>query len=307
MTSDRVGTDVRRAVDILRSGGVVGVPTETVYGLGADASNAKAVTRVFDIKGRPVDHPLIVHVADVDSAKGWSSDWNEEADSLAREFWPGPLTLIVRRADHVIDEVTGGRDTVALRCPSHPMMRDLLDELNGGIAAPSANRFGKVSPTTARHVLEDLGDDVDYILDGGACTVGLESTIVDCSVRPPQVLRPGSITEQQIVEVLGSVSPASGPSRAPGMLQSHYAPKCRVHPVETLDEARVGIERLGATRGSRCDLLDATADPETFATTMYSDLRECDRRGSSDVFVVLPPDVGIGRAIRDRISKAAAS
>lgn len=308
MTEPRIGTDIDRAITILRNGGVVGLPTETVYGLGADASNQDAVQRVFRIKGRPVDHPLIVHVADIETARSWSSDWTPEAETLAATFWPGPLTIVVARAEHVLDAITGGHPTVAVRCPSHPLVHRLLTELGRGVAAPSANRFGKVSPTTAQHVVEDLGGDIDYVLDGGSCSVGLESTIVDCTVHPPQVLRPGAITQEQIIDVLGGVAPVSGPSRAPGMLQSHYAPRCTVHPVASLDEANEAVALL-TTRGiaSRMTrILDASVDPDTFASTMYSDLRDCDAHGVHDVFVVLPPDAGIGQAIRDRIFKAAA-
>lgn len=308
MTDSRVGVDICRAAQILRSGGVVGVPTETVYGLGADASNPRAVERVFRIKGRPMDHPLIVHIADIETARRWSGDWTADAEALAREFWPGPLTIIVERADHVIDAVTGGRDTVALRCPSHPMMHALLVEFGGGIAAPSANRFGKVSPTTAQHVLDDLGHDVDHVLDGGPCAIGLESTIVDCTVHPAQILRPGKISESDIARVLGRIAPASGPSRASGMLFSHYAPACRVHPVESRAEAELGITRLRAAEPETVNVrvLDATLDPVDFAASMYALLRECDREAIHHVWVILPADVGIGRAIRDRISKAAA-
>lgn len=319
MSSQQVGTDVSRAVLVLRAGGVVGLPTETVYGLGADATNPEAVERVFRIKGRPANHPLIVHVADVDHARQWSKNWTAEAELLAEAFWPGPLTLILERAPHVIDQVTGGRDTVAIRCPSHPLMHRVLVELAGGIAAPSANRFGKVSPTTAQHVVEDLGLDVDYVLDGGPCDIGVESTIVDCTCEPPQVLRPGGISEAQIAEVLGHVAHASGPSRAPGMLVSHYAPNCRVHTVESRQQAEDEIAALtGPTADQpthddsvRADvqpmsvmILDASVDPDGFASTMYAQLRDCDRKGVRDVIVVLPPDIGIGSAIRDRILKA---
>lgn len=306
MTEPRIGTDVERAVDILRSGGIVGLPTETVYGLGADASNADAVARVFRVKGRPTDHPLIVHVLDVDAARQWSRNWSPEADLLARAFWPGPLTIIVDRAPQVSDAVTGGRDTVALRSPSHPAIRAVLASLGGGIAAPSANRFGKVSPTTARHVLDDLGPDVDYVLDGGPCAIGLESTIVDCSVHPCQILRPGGISESDIRRILDTTAEAHGPSRAPGMLESHYAPDCRVHPVETMERALSLAAELAASDSdsSGPEILDASVDPVRFASTMYARLRDLDRAGRHDVIVVLPDDTGIGKAIRDRIVKA---
>ncbi|MFM8858296.1 MAG: L-threonylcarbamoyladenylate synthase [Actinomycetota bacterium] len=313
--NDNSGTDIARAVEILRSGGVVGLPTETVYGLGADASNPSAVERVFRIKGRPADHPLIVHVADVEHARRWCREWTGGAQLLAEAFWPGPLTLILERALHVIDQITGGRNSVAIRCPSHPIMHRVLVDLDGGIAAPSANRFGKVSPTTAQHVIDDLGLDVDYVLDGGPCDIGVESTIVDCTVDPPQILRPGGVSESRIIDVLGAVASASGPSRAPGMMLSHYAPNCRVHAVESQREAEeqqvklsgssAALDEDGSARADTVVILDASVDPDRFASSMYAQLRKCDRMGVRDVVVVLPKDSGIGSAIRDRIFKAA--
>lgn len=299
-----IGTDVSRAVRVLRDGGLVGLPTETVYGLAADARNESAVRRVFSTKGRPFGHPLIVHVADVDEARRWSSDWPVTAERLAQEFWPGPLTLVVRRHRDVLDEVTGGRDTVALRVPKHPLAHSVLRMFGGGLVAPSANLFGKVSPTTARHVADDLGGAVDYVLEGGPCEIGLESTIVDCSVDPPQILRPGTIADSDVLATAGSLAPMTGPSRAPGMLASHYAPSCEVVPVENRDEA----DRLLANddRPGGTEVLDATADPVEFAARLYAELRRCDREGRRRVVIVLPSDVGIGRAVRDRITKAAA-
>lgn len=299
-----IGTDVAKAVRVLRDGGLVGLPTETVYGLAADARNESAVRHVFSTKGRPLGHPLIVHVADVDEARRWSSDWPQAAERLADEFWPGPLTLVVRRHRDVLDAVTGGRDTVALRVPNHPLAISVLRAFGGGLVAPSANLFGKVSPTTAQHVADDLGGAVDYVLDGGPCRIGLESTIVDCSVDPPQILRPGAIVDSDVVVTAGSVAPTSGPSRAPGMLASHYAPTCEVVPVEN----RVEADRLLAAGDDSGDsvILDATADPIGFAARLYAELRRCDREGRRRVVIVLPPDVGIGRAVRDRITKAAA-
>lgn len=299
-----IGTDVARAVRILRDGGLVGLPTETVYGLAADARNESAVRRVFSTKGRPLGHPLIVHVADVVEARRWSSDWPRAAERLADEFWPGPLTLVVGRHHDVLDAVTGGRDTVALRVPNHPLAKSVLQAFGGGLVAPSANLFGKVSPTTAQHVADDLGHAVDYVLDGGPCTIGLESTIVDCSVEPPQILRPGAIVDSDVVMSAGSLAPVSGPSRAPGMLASHYAPSCEVVPVEN----RVDADRMLATDDRPADtvILDASVDPIGFATRLYAELRRCDREGRRRVVIVLPSDDGIGRAVRDRITKAAA-
>lgn len=300
--SGRAGTDVERAATILRNGGLIGLPTETVYGLGADAHNDRAVADIFRVKGRPVDHPLIVHVPDVAAARVWSADWPAPAEVLARAFWPGPLTLIVAKSADAPNAVTGGRDTVALRVPDHPLALGILRLFPGGIAAPSANRFGRVSPTTADHVLADLSDDVDYVLDGGPCEVGVESTIVDCAVSPPQILRYGSISVEQIESVIGSVATASGPSRASGMMVSHYAPLCRVHAVHSLQEAELeASERMTSTR-----ILDGSVDVARFAHDLYALLRLCDDDGVEDVFVVLPTDDNIGPAIRDRVLKAAA-
>ena len=298
-----IGTDVERAVAVLRRGGLVGMPTETVYGLAADASVEEAVRRVFATKGRPLGHPLIVHVADVQQARGWASEWPSSAEALATAWWPGPLTLIVRRRTGVLDVVTGGRDTVALRVPEHPMARALLESFGDGLVAPSANLFGKVSPTTARHVADDLGDTVDYVLDGGPCLIGVESTIVDCSVDPPQVLRPGAVSESDVMQVVGTIAAVSGPSRAPGMLASHYAPSCEVVPVESRDEAD---RWTSADDGASTEVLDASDDPIGFAARLYSELRRCDDEGRRRVVIVLPSDEGIGRAVRDRITKAAA-
>ena len=202
------------------------VPTETVYGLGADAANADAVRRVFAVKGRPLDHPLIVHVASASALARWAVDVPPAAEALAAACWPGPLTVVLHRRPDVDPTVAGGRDTIALRVPAHPLTLAVLDAFDGGIAAPSANRFGHVSPTTAQHVRDDLGDDVDLVLDGGPCTVGVESTIVDLTVEPPSVLRPGGIPLAALEAIVdGPVrGEDTGPRRAPGMLASHYAP-----------------------------------------------------------------------------------
>ena len=221
--------DVDDAVDALRRGGLVAIPTETVYGLAADADNREAVQRIFAAKGRPERHPLIVHIATAGLLGEWVASVPEPAAVLADACWPGPLTLLLPRATRVLDVVTGGRDTVGIRVPAHPLTTELLERFGRGVAAPSANRFGHVSPTTAEHVRRDLGDAVEVILDGGPCPVGVESTIVDCTVTPPQVLRPGAISAEQVAELLhGDVSPASGPSRAAGMLAAHYSPAARV-------------------------------------------------------------------------------
>jgi L-threonylcarbamoyladenylate synthase len=295
----RVGDDVERAAEILGNGGLVAIPTETVYGLAAVARDVEAVSRVFTTKGRPFDHPLIVHVHDVSAAVEWAAEWGEAAERLSSRFWPGPLTIVVPRSDFVPDVVTGGLSTVALRVPDHPMTLTLLARLGDGVAAPSANRFGKVSPTTATHVIEDLGDDVDYVLDGGPCRHGLESTIVDCESSPAQILRPGAITEDDLVSVSVVVGATTGPSRAPGMLESHYAPRCTVR----LHESMPTTNRVSGSEA----IIDASANPMGFAHDMYDHLRRADAEGVSILHVVLPPNTGIGVAIRDRLTKAAAS
>jgi len=300
--SNRIGTSVERATAILQSGGLVAVPTETVYGLGADAQNVSAVALIFTVKGRPSDHPLIVHIPNVAAAQKWAAEWPISAEALARNFWPGPLTIIVTKSLTAPDIVTGGLPSVALRIPRHPLALQLLEFFPAGIAAPSANRFGKVSPTTAQHVLTDLGEDVGYILDGGPCDVGVESTIVDCTVSPPQVLRFGSITVEQIESVIGPVAAVSGPARASGMMESHYAPRCRVHPTSSLEEAESLTPRLS----TKTRVLDGSLDPHQFAHDLYALLRLSDDDGIDDVIIVLPENNDIGQAIRDRVFKAAA-
>ncbi len=296
-----ITTDVGRAVEALRTGGLAAVPTETVYGLAADATNAAAVARIFEVKSRPTGHPLIVHLAADADLDTWSTEPSETARRLAALGWPGPLTLIVPRSPIVPDAVTGGRDTVGLRVPAHPMLRDLLQRFGGGLAAPSANRFGAVSPTSAEHVLADLGDVLDpardVILDGGSSAIGLESTIVDTTVEPPQLLRAGPLTEDEI----GALAAPTGPSRASGMLASHYAPRCEVRLVDSSDDA---MALRAGTPGAR--VLDLSDDLVRFARTLYAELRGADAAGVSTLIVVLPPAAGLGLAIRDRLGKAAA-
>lgn len=315
---DRIG----RALEVLRSGGLVAIPTETVYGLGADADNAAAVRRVFSTKGRPADHPLIVHIADADAMSVWAADVPDDARTLAARFWPGPLTLVLWRATKVLDVVTGGLDTVALRSPDHPDAIALLRAFGGGIAAPSANRFGRVSPTCAAHVAEDLGGDVDFILDGGPCRVGLESTIVDLTGEAPVILRPGMITADAIEAALGRavVRTATGPSRAPGMLRAHYAPRARVELIsrEGLADALAGCrdERVGVLRsGADMDLrirdgvraYDLGSDQDDAARRLYAALRLADHDGVTRLLVVLPPEGVLGPAVEDRLRRAAAA
>ena len=278
------------------------IPTETVYGLAADASNPDAVRRIFEVKRRPPDHPLIVHIGADEQLGEWTSTTPTSAAILAASCWPGPLTLLVPRAEHVLDIVTGGRSTVGLRVPAHRLTLELLQRFGGGLAAPSANRFGRVSPTTADHVRADLGEEVDFVLDGGPCPIGVESTIVDCTVDPPQVLRPGAISADEIESLLDmTLGAATGPSRAPGMLDSHYAPRCRVLLVETTGAA----EALVAASPNAEIIHDH--DLAHYAHTLFSRLRDADNRGIETVIAVLPPPTGLGHAIRDRLTKAAAS
>lgn len=302
MSNRFIGTDIDRAVEILRNGGLVGLPTETVYGLAADASQKEAVTRIFTAKGRPNNHPLIVHVGSIDTARNWSASWTQSAEMLGATYWPGPLSVVVEKAPEVLMEVTGGHQTVALRVPGHSMSIELLARLNGGLAAPSANQFGKVSPTTAQHVWDDLGTSVDYILDGGPCEVGIESTIVDCSTEIPVVLRPGGISTEDIHKIVELGDDDLGISRAPGMLPAHYAPQCEVTLVDDLSEA---IRMNESADSSTRRLIDASIDPIGFASLMYAQLRQCDVDGVRQLIVVLPEPKGIGLAIRDRLTKAA--
>jgi L-threonylcarbamoyladenylate synthase len=291
---------VEHALAVIRAGGLVAIPTETVYGLAADASNETAVRRIFAAKGRPSDHPLIVHVASAEQLSAWSSKVPPTAALLADTCWPGPLTLLVPRAAHVLDVVTGGRATVGVRVPSHPLTTELLDRFAGGLAAPSANRFGKVSPTTADHVRADLGDLVDFVLDGGPCPVGVESTIVDCTVDPPQILRPGGIPSEQVAGILGGlVAPAAGPSRTAGMMASHYAPTAEVILAEDRVQATQLLDDI-----PHAVLIDHGEDLVSYARHLYADLRAADTAGAEVIVAVLPPPEGLGHAIRDRLKKA---
>jgi L-threonylcarbamoyladenylate synthase len=312
--SELIIDDVGVAAQRLRHGGLVAIPTETVYGLAADAEQPHAVMRIFSVKRRPADHPLIVHLPGVEAIDGWVGELDTATQrsmaALAEAAWPGPLTMLVPRGPRVSDEVTGGKPTVGLRVPAHPMTLELLRHLGRGLAAPSANRFGRVSPTTAQHVSADLAGDLepgrDAILDGGPCPVGVESTIVDLTCSPPQVLRAGAIDADQVERILSMpVASAQGPSRASGMLPAHYAPDCEVL---LADDAGVA-ERLAAERrrrGQRVAVLDRTANLVDAARYLYADLRAADADGVEALVVVRPPAVGLGHAVRDRLDKAAA-
>lgn len=300
--------DVERAVRALVAGGLVAVPTETVYGLGADAGDDVAVRRVFEVKQRPVDHPLIVHVR-LDDVGAWAAELSSAAEALAAACWPGPLTVLVRRSARVSDVVTGGRDTVGLRVPAHPVAQALLERSGRAIAAPSANRFGRVSPTTARHVLDDLGSVLDpardVVLDGGPTPVGVESTIVDCTTDPPQLLRPGAIAAEDVERILGrALDTPQGPARAAGMLGTHYAPRAAV---VLVDDARSAEDRAAALAadGRRVSVLDLSDDLVRYAHELYARLRQADDDGDDVIVAVLPEPRALGHAIRDRLQKAA--
>ncbi len=281
--------DMEAAVAKLRAGGLVAFPTETVYGLGADAANAAAVARIFAAKGRPAAHPLIVHIARMDELPRWAREVPEAAWRLAKRFWPGPLTLVFRRGERVPRVVTGGLDTVAVRAPAHPVALALLERFGDGVAAPSANRFGRLSPTTAAHVAEELGDRIDGILDGGPCEVGIESTIVDVSGDQPTILRPGGVTQAELTEAIGHPVPMrdGGPVRCPGQFPSHYAP--RAHVVVTRAAEAPGMAERLHGRGRRVAILCSkpllhlpsgvttvgiAAEPALMARQLYARLRE---------------------------------
>jgi L-threonylcarbamoyladenylate synthase len=318
MVSDR---EIENAVAVLRAGGLVAFPTETVYGLGADASNPEAVRKIFTAKGRPHDHPLIVHVADAVQLANWAREIPPAANRLARTFWPGPLTLILHRAPKVSDLVTGGQDTVALRVPSHPVAQALLRAFGGGIAAPSANRFGRVSATTAEHVRREFGEAVDCVLDGGAADVGIESTIVDLSGAQPVLLRPGWITARQLQDALDMplAAPGAESPRAPGTLAKHYAPQTPLLMMEAdlLLELAASLTRQGKrvavlARSAHQPLLPGlvwiVAPPEAkgYAHDLYANLRQLDEAGCDTILVEALPQDAAWLAITDRLTRAAA-
>ena len=300
-------SEIDECVKALRAGSVIGIPTETVYGLAAIATNKSAINLVFTIKERPTSHPLILHIADVSMLDDWATNISSETRALSKQFWPGPLTLILHKSDKVLTEVTGGRDTVAIRCPNHSVTTKLLKKLNDAVVAPSANKFGKVSPTTAKHVVNDLGSDISIVLDGGDCSIGLESTIIDCTTTPPQLLRTGAITAEQILRECNiTVVAASGESRASGMLEKHYAPVCRVVVVSSSQEGLIEAQRYVAD-GFKVRLLDLTEDLDKFARLLYSSLRTADLDEINVAIVVRAPMKGIGFAINERLEKAANS
>ena len=297
----------------LKAGDLVAFPTETVYGLGADASNSEAVARIYSVKGRPNDHPLIVHIASMDRMGDWARDVPEYAIALTRSFWPGPMTLVLKRSELAKDFITGGQDTVGVRVPNHVVALALLEafEMVGGkgVAAPSANRFGHVSPTSATAVVEELGDYLlkdDVVLDGGACDVGVESTIIDCTGAAPSVLRPGAISVAMIEECTGLKTRQSDKEiRVSGSLENHYAPVAKVLLCESPSSGQGFIALAAIETPEGVIRLASPSDDEEFARVLYSALRDADARGLSEVVVVQPIGIGIAVAIRDRLARAA--
>ena len=305
--------EIRKAAEILRAGGLVAFPTETVYGLGADASNEKAVARLYATKGRPSDHPVIVHFDSAARAFTWARDIPEAARKLAQRFWPGPLTLILKRSALARDFVTGGQESVGLRVPSHPVAHALLEAFGNGVAAPSANRFGLVSPTTAAHVREDLGDEADLVLEGGPSEVGIESTILDLSRGAPVVLRPGHILQAEIENLLGMRFSSTSPDmRHPGGLERHYAPRtpARLLAPHELDKEIARLrERVAVLAFSRPDervdyWLRMPREPQAYAHRLYAALRELDTAGCEMMLIETPPDTPEWAAVRDRLRRA---
>lgn len=304
--------DFEAALAALRAGQVIGLPTETVYGLAADASDSQAVARVFALKGRPADHPLIVHIADAEQLPRYARNVPDAARKLAAAFWPGPLTLILWRQPGVPDAVTGGQDTVGLRAPAHPVAQRILRAFGGALAAPSANRFGRISPTRAEHVRAEFGEAVPCVLDGGACRVGIESTIVDLTSDPPRILRPGEIRPEQIAAVIGAIVVGSGAHspRASGTLEAHYAPRTPMRRLPRLAISPASptaqqVLALGSLPPGTSGLALST-QPAAYAHDLYAALRTLDDCGSALIIVEQPPQEASWQAVNDRLQRAAA-
>jgi len=310
--------DIERAVAILRADGLVAFPTETVYGLGANAASDAAVAKIFAAKGRPADHPLIVHIASADELPQWARDIPETAWALAAQFWPGPLTLILKRARGVADAASGGLDTIGLRVPGHPVAQALLRAFGGGIAAPSANQFGRISPTCADHVLSELEGRIEAVIDGGPCSVGLESTILDLSGPPPRVLRPGAVTLPMLEAVLGKLDNTSATEapKVPGSLEAHYAPATPLRLVkpQALDAEAARFAAMGTVvvlarhapqSNVSCRWMRLPAEAAAYGHDLYANLREADALGSACIMIETPPDGAEWMAVNDRLQRAA--
>lgn len=306
--------DINKAIEILSQGGLVAIPTETVYGLGADASNSAAVEKIFLAKQRPMDHPVIVHIGDLSQLSEWAVDISAQALLLANTFWPGPLTLILKKAPHVHAGVTGGQDTIGVRMPNHPVALAVLKAYGRGVAAPSANRFGRISPTTADAVREELGDAVDLVLEGGQCEVGVESTIVDVSGEHPAILRPGMITARQIEAVLHQhlVTEVKNAPRVSGSLESHYAPDTKTVLMGT-DEIKLFLNKnptdvtvlVWSGNFNENNVINMSADSTVYAHDIYQVLRDLDKKGLKQIIIERVPETVEWDAIRDRLQRAA--
>ncbi|HYM35669.1 MAG TPA: L-threonylcarbamoyladenylate synthase, partial [Steroidobacteraceae bacterium] len=311
---------IQAAVEALRAGELIAFPTETVYGLGADASNPKAVRKIFELKGRPANHPVIVHLDDAKHLQRWVRQMPDVARALGEKFWPGPLTLVLKRAPAVSDVITGGQDTVAVRIPSHPIARQLLTAFGGGVAAPSANRYGHVSPTRAEHVRDEFGDAIKLVLDGGDCKVGLESTIVACVGEQPRLLRPGAITMSQLRSVAPDILEGADPSapRAPGTTPRHYSPRTPValvpsrRLVEVMREFTDQKEKVAvlslrppSTANRYMTWINAGLRADQYARSLYGHLRTLDKIGAKVLLVEEVPAGESWDAIRDRLKRAA--
>jgi L-threonylcarbamoyladenylate synthase len=314
--------EILDAVEALRAGELVAFPTETVYGLGANANDPEAVRKIFQVKGRPATHPVIVHIDDPRYLQRWVRELSEAGMKLAEAFWPGPLTLVAKRAPAVNDVVTGGQDTVAIRVPSHPVAQQLLNTFGGGIAAPSANRYGRVSPTRAEHVREEFGDEVKIIIDGGDCKVGLESTIISCVDEVPRILRPGSITLSQLRAVCPDIEMGPSPNapRVPGSTARHYSPSTPVNVVpsrrleQVMNEFTGNFEKVAVlamrppgTANPYMTWINAGSRPDLYARQLYANLRTLDKSGAKIILVEEVPDEEKWEAVRDRLRRAASA
>ena len=303
----RLTASIDLAVKYLKDDLLIGLPTETVYGLAALASRPKAIAKIFQVKARPTSHPLILHLANYRQLEKWARNIPAYVEVLCNNFWPGPLTIVLQRTERVCDEITGARETVAIRVPNNQVALNLLKKLDDGLVAPSANRFGKVSPTSAKHVVDDLGDEVALVLDGGNSEIGVESTILDCTRSSPQILRLGAITKDELESVAKiSIALSDGESRASGMLEKHYAPNCRVELVETAADAKRRQSEL-VSENQKVQIIDFFGDLVSYANQLYARLRQADQSGIDVVIAVIPINVGLGEAIRDRLTKASAA
>jgi L-threonylcarbamoyladenylate synthase len=309
-------SELTKALDLLRAGELVGMPTETVYGLAGDARNAAAIAKIFALKGRPTSHPLIVHLADAEQIRAWAADIPEHAWNLAAKFWPGPMTLILKKLPGVLAAVTGGQDTVGLRVPAHPMAHALLTAFDDGLAAPSANRFGRISPTSAVHVRQEFNNDLALVLDGGACDIGIESTIIDARDSTLRILRPGSISPDVITAAGHRVErgqTAHSP-RVSGALESHYAPRTpavmRTRAVLFRDirpnDVALCIDQPSERNSAKLEGITLSHEPGKYAQAMYASLRALDARQAARILIEAPPATDAWDAINDRLGRACA-